>query len=93
MLRDAAVAVFSKWLASRTRRQHNDLQVLPSLAGELLAEYGRHLWTEGSTLGVYVATILGTGDEFQFMRRSLGAAWDVVRSWKLKEPFSITPPV
>ena len=90
--RRKAVAKFDRWLQQHLQVDVTFLSSVPSLAGTLLASYGREFWRKNSNLGEFKATVLAVQDMFRYLRPQPTSAWDQVRVWEELEPSMFTTP-
>lgn len=64
----------------------DDLSNSPIILSELLAKYGRHLYTTSEARYLYVEAINAVTDRYRHLKGQLTTAWDVVTSWCNLEP-------
>ena len=75
--RDKAKAFFVGWLLLSFGMNFEDLGSVPTLTGEILADYGRDVWSCGGPRYLYVESILSVADQYGWLRTALRASWDV----------------
>ena len=71
--RQAAIA-FDTWLMRHLQIGIGNLPSMPSLAGPLLAAYGRDVFKRRKSLAEFTATVLAVQDVFRFLKPGVGDA-------------------